>query len=60
MPQFTVEYTATEITRERTVVEADTPEEAVRLVEEYEHDNSSDTFVSSLSCEFSDAKVVPS
>lgn len=40
MPKFFVDYTKTQVTRERVVIEAESQEEAVRLVEEYEFDNS--------------------
>jgi hypothetical protein len=37
---FTVQLSVTERSLQRVQVEADTPEEAIRLVEEYEVDNS--------------------
>jgi hypothetical protein len=57
MPQFLIEYTKTEVTRERVWIEADSPAEALRVVEEYEFDNSESYEVDSLRWEISDAEV---
>jgi hypothetical protein len=57
MPQILIEYTKTEVTRERVWIEADSPAEALRVVEEYEFDNSDAYEVDSLRWEISDASV---
>lgn len=60
MPKFTVEHEVTERTVQRVVIEADTPEEALRLVEEYEFDNSESWEVDSIEWSLQNAKVVTS
>jgi hypothetical protein len=57
MPQILIEYTKTEVTRERVWVEAASPAEALRIVERYEFDNSQSYEVASLSWEISDTSV---
>ena len=57
MAKFLIEYTKTEITRERVWIEADTVEEAVQAVEEYEFDNSDSYEVDSLRWEVSDVEA---
>lgn len=58
MPKFLVEYTKTERTRERIVVEAETMAEAVEAVETYEIDNSDAYEVDSLEWSVSDVEAV--
>lgn len=58
MPKILVEYTKTEITRERLWVEADSPEDAVEGVENYEFDNSDAYEVDSLRWELDDVEVI--
>lgn len=60
MPKFTIEHEVTERTVQRVVIEADTPEEALRLVEEYEFDNSESWEVDSIEWSLQNAKVVTS
>ena len=57
MPEFTVRYTVTEITREEVIIKADTEEEAQRIVEEYEFDNSDDNFIASFEYSIKDVEV---
>lgn len=57
MPMYIVEYTKTERTRQRTMIQADTEAEAVALVEEYEHDNSDDWQVDSLEYSIADVTL---
>ena len=56
MAKFLIEYTKTEITRERVWIEADSVAEAVRVVEEYEFDNSEAYEVDSLRWELGDVE----
>jgi hypothetical protein len=56
--KYVIEYTKTEITRERVEIEADTPEEALREVEEYEFDSSEASYVDSLCWEVSEVEVI--
>lgn len=58
MAEYTIEYTKTERTRERITIEADSPEEALRVVEEYEFDNSESWETDSLEWSVSDAEIV--
>ena len=58
MAKYLIEYTRTEIVKERVVIEADSQEEAVRLVEEYEFDNSESYETDSLRWEVSDVEFV--
>jgi len=58
MPKVLIEYTKTEVTRERIWVEADSVEEAVTGVEEYEFDNSEAYEVDSIRWEVSDVEAV--
>ena len=58
MAKYLIEYTRTEIVKERVVIEADSQEEAVRLVEEYEFDNSESYETDSLHWEVSDVEFV--
>lgn len=58
MPSFLIEYTKTERTRDRIVIEADNAAEAVRIVEEYENDNSEAYEVDSLEWSISDVEFV--
>ena len=58
MPEFVVHYTATEVTREEVIIEAETEEEAQRVVEEYEFDNSASNSIASSKWEVSDAEVI--
>ncbi len=58
MPKFTIEHEVTERTVQRVEIEADTPEEALRLVEEYEFNNSESWEVSSIEWSLQNAKVV--
>lgn len=58
MPKVLVEYTVTEITRERLWVEADSGDDAIEAVENYEIDNSDSYQVDSICWELSDAEVV--
>ena len=58
MAKYVIEYTKTEITRERVEIEADTPEEALREVEEYEFDSSEASYVDSLCWEVSEVEVI--
>ncbi|UIS25305.1 hypothetical protein [Erythrobacter phage vB_EliS-L02] len=58
MPKVLIEYTKTEITRERIWVEADNAADAVQGVEEYEFDNSEAYEVDSLRWEISDVEAV--
>lgn len=60
MPKFTIEHEVTERTVQRVEIEADTPEEALRLVEEYEFDNSESWEVDSIEWSLQNAKVVTS
>jgi hypothetical protein len=48
MPKFTIRYDLTERTVQEVEIEADSLEEAKRVVEEYEFDNSEAREVSSL------------
>lgn len=48
MPKFTVRYDLTERTVQEIEIEADSFEEAKRVVEEYEFDNSDQREISSL------------
>ena len=57
MPEFVVHYTATEVTREEVIIEAETEEEAQRIVEEYEFDNSAACVVTSFECSIEDVEV---
>ncbi len=54
MAKFTIEFTKTEVTRERLIVEADSLAEAIQAVEDYEVDNSDSWFVDSLQWDVSD------
>lgn len=58
MAHYTIEYTKTERVRERIIIEADSPEEALRVVEEYEFDNSNAWETDSLEWSLSDAEIV--
>ncbi len=58
MAKYLIEYTRTEIVKERVVIEADSPEEAVQVVEEYEFDNSESYETDSLRWEVSDVEFV--
>ena len=58
MPKVLIEYTKTEITRERIWVEADSAADAVQGVEEYEFDNSDAYEVDSIRWEISDVEAV--
>lgn len=58
MAKYVIEYTKTEVTRERVEIEADTPQEALREVEEYEFDNSEAWYVDSLRWEVSEVEVI--
>lgn len=60
MPKFVIEHEVTERTVQRVEIEADTPEEALRLVEEYEFDNSESWEVDSIEWSLQNAKVVTS
>lgn len=57
MPTFTIEMTVTEITRQSIDVEAESAEEALRLVEEYEIDNSTAIQIGSFEWSISDAVI---
>lgn len=58
MPKVLIEYTKTEVTRERIWVEADNAADAVQGVEEYEFDNSDAYEVDSIRWEISDVEAV--
>ena len=58
MAKYLIEYTRTEVVKERIEIEADSPEEAVELVEEYNFDNSESWEVDSLRWEVSDVEFV--
>lgn len=58
MPSFLIEYTKTERTRDRIVIEADNAAEAIRIVEKYENDNSEAYEVDSLEWSISDVDYV--
>lgn len=60
MPMFLLEYTKTEITREQIWIGADTAEEALKAVEEYEFDNSEAYETDSIRWEVSDVEIVES
>ena len=60
MPFFTIEYVRTERTRRQALIEADTQEEAIRLVEEYESDDSEASEVDSLEWSISDVACTDS
>ena len=58
MPKILIEYTKTEITREQIWVEADSPSEALKAVEEYEFDNSEAYETDSIRWEVSDVEII--
>lgn len=58
MAEYIIEYTKTERTRERIAIEADSPEEAMRVVEEYEFDNCDSWETDSIEWSISDAEIV--
>jgi hypothetical protein len=58
MPQFTLEYTVTERTRQRMTVEADTADEAIRLLAEYEIDETDNWQTDSLEYSIGDVDLV--
>lgn len=57
MPTFTVLMTVTEITRQSIDVQADSPEEALELVNKYEIDNSTAIQIGSFEWSISDATI---
>ena len=58
MKTFIIQYTVTERTREQIEIVAETAEEAIHLVEEYEFDNSGSNFLESLEWSVSDVELV--
>lgn len=54
---FAVEYTVTEVTRQRILIEADSAEEARLAVETYEFDNTNQQQIDSYRWEVSDVEV---
>lgn len=60
MPAFTVEYTLTEKRLQRITIEAESAAEALRIIEEYDFDNSGswDVHNGSLEWSLTDARVV--
>lgn len=58
MPQFTLEYTVTERTRQRMVVEAPTADEAIRLLAEYEIDETDNWQTDSLEYSIGDVDLI--
>lgn len=58
MAKFTIEYTVTEVTRQRIVIEADSVEEAIEAVETYEFDNSDQWQVDSLQWSIDNVEAV--
>lgn len=58
MARFLIEYTRTEVVRERVLIDADTPEEAVTAVEEYQFDNSLAYQTDSFCWELEDVTLV--
>lgn len=58
MPEFKVEFTKTQITRHEITIEADSAEEAMELVDQYEIDFSEATEIDSFKWEISDAEIV--
>jgi hypothetical protein len=59
MPKILIEYTKTEVTRQQVWIEADTPTEALRMVSEYDSDDSEPYQVACLLSKISDVEVVP-
>ena len=57
MKRFVVQYTATDITREEVIIEAESAEEAQRIVEEYEFDNSDSRQVECFEFSVSDVEL---
>ena len=58
MPKFTIQYEAIERTIEHIDIEAETAEEAKRMVEEYEFDNGHGSLQSSLEWSVENVEVV--
>lgn len=58
MAEYIIEYTKTERVRERIAIDADSPEEALRIVEEYEFDNCDSWETDSIEWFVSDAEIV--
>lgn len=59
MPKFRIRYDLTERTVQEVVIEADSAEEAKRVVEEYEFDNSGQNMVSSHEWSLDNVQVMP-
>lgn len=59
MRHFVVEYTVTEVTRQRISILADSAQEALEAVEGYEFDNTDQYEVNSLMWSISSAEVIP-
>lgn len=57
MTEFTITYTVTERTRWKRLVEADSAEEAVELVKQYEFDNSEGQKIESLEWTVDDVEL---
>jgi hypothetical protein len=58
MPKFFVDYTVTEVTRQRVVVEAESAEQARELMDEYEVDLSESWQIDSMKYEVDYVEVV--